>query len=234
MTLLARTARAARAAQRWQTPELSRPSPHRGAALAVRAQSGDAAAVRAALRGRRTVNDFEPELPEDWEASLRRAVEAAALAPNHRRTEPWRFYLLSRERALAVSELNAALVEAKKGPEAAATKLERWSAVPGWLVVTQTPAPKRDAPGDLAGREREDYAACCCAVQNLCLALHSEGIGTKWTTGPVNFHEGFAAAAGLPSSDEYVVGTVWFGKAAKLPPPPPKRLSVDDILIKCE
>ena len=30
------------------------------------------------------------------------------------------------------------------------------------------------------GVAREDYAACCCAVHNLCLSLHAEGIGTKW------------------------------------------------------
>jgi nitroreductase len=38
---------------------------------------------------------------------------------------------------------------------------------------------------------REDFAACCCAVQNICLSLHAQGIGTKWTTGPVNFHPQF-------------------------------------------
>ena len=47
------------------------------------------------------------------------------------------------------------------------------------------------------GVPKEDYAACCCAVQNLCLSLHSEGIGTKWTSGPVNFDGRFAGAAGL-------------------------------------
>ena len=47
-------------------------------------------AVHDALLSRRTINDFAPELPADWEASLLRAVEAATYAPNHKRTEPVR------------------------------------------------------------------------------------------------------------------------------------------------
>ena len=37
------------------------------------------------------------------------------------------------------------------------------------------------------------------------------GMGTKWTTGPVNFDPGFADAVGFSPDEEYVVGTIWFG-----------------------
>ena len=33
--------------------------------------------------------------------------------------------------------------------------------------------------------ERENYAACCCAAQNLMLYLWRQGIGVKWTTGGI-------------------------------------------------
>ena len=68
-------------------------------------------------------------------------------------------------------------------------------------------------------------------MQNLCLSLHAEGIGTKWTTGAVNFDPRFAAAAGLPD-DEYVVGTIWFGEAAAQPDAPTKRLPMEAVLIR--
>ena len=68
-------------------------------------------------------------------------------------------------------------------------------------------------------------------MQNLCLSLHAEGIGTKWTTGAVNFDPRFGAAAGLPD-DEYVVGTIWFGEAAAQPTPPPKRLPLEKVLTR--
>lgn len=164
---------------------------------------------------------------------LDQAIEAAMYAPNHKLTEPWRFHLLGTESIRKVCELNAELVAAKKGPEAGASKLQRWMAIPGWLVVTQVLG--TTAGGDdynsPTGQTREDYAACCCAVQNLCLSLHSNGLGTKWTTGPVNFDPRFAAAIGL-SEDERVVGTIWFGKAATVPSPPKKRKALADVLIK--
>ena len=187
------------------------------------------AAARELLLSRRTINDFEPELPENWEEALVRAVEAATFAPNHKRTEPWRFHLLGPAAARRVCELNAELVAASKGEAAGAKKLERWLRMPGWLVVTCVGGGGGASLDDPAGAAREDYAACCCAVQNLCLSLHADGLGTKWTTGAVNFDARFGAAAGLPD-DEYVVGTLWFGRAATTPPPPAKRLGVEEVL----
>lgn len=185
------------------------------------------------ISSRRTVNNFETELPKNWGSAIARAINLAVQAPNHKRTEPWRFHLLGPDSIRGVCELNAELVTAKKGEEAGKKKLDRWLAMPGWLVVT---CKKNDADADAinafndpAGLAREDYAACCCAVQNLCLSLHSENIGTKWTTGPVNFDERFNEAAGGIPSDEYVVGTIWFGTAAKEPPSPVKKLSFDDV-----
>ena len=105
--------------------------------------------------------------------------------------------------------------------------------MPGWLVVTCTTSEGNgvDTMQDPMGLAREDYAACCCAVQNLCLSLHANGLGTKWTTGPVNFDKQFHDAAGIPSS-EYVVGTIWFGTATKTPNAPTKRLGIEDVLIR--
>lgn len=182
------------------------------------------------LLTRRTVNSFRAELPVGWEDALQRAILAATFAPNHKNTEPWRFHLLGPESIRRVCELNAEIVSSTKGPEAGAKKLKRWLAMPGWLVVScvrsESDAGSMDNPNGVA---REDYAACCCAVQNLCLSLHADGIGTKWTSGDVNFDARFAEAVGLPSN-EYVIGTIWFGQAEKQPPAPVKKLSLEDVL----
>ena len=68
---------------------------------------------------------------------------------------------------------------------------------------------------DPMGVAREDYAACCCAVQNFCLSLNAQGLGTKWTTGAVNFDERFPEAVGFDYDEEYTVGTIWFGCTIK-------------------
>ena len=77
-----------------------------------------------ALLTRRTINDFEAELPAGWKDALERAVEAATFAPNHKRTEPWRFHLLGPSAIQRVCELNAELVSASKGEAAGAKKLK--------------------------------------------------------------------------------------------------------------
>lgn len=188
--------------------------------------------LQSLIRTRRTINDFETHLPSGWDEALTRAITAATYAPNHKRTEPWRFHLLGPEAVRRVCELNAEVVTEKKGKAAGEKKLERWLKMPGWLVVTCVrDGESTSMDDDPAGLARENYAAVCCAAQNLCLSLHAEGIGTKWTTGPVNFDPRFGDAAGLPEN-EFVVGTMWFGKAAKNPEAPKKNLSVEDVLTR--
>lgn len=187
------------------------------------------------ILSRRTINEFEPTLPFGWERSLEHAIKAAIYAPNHKRTEPWRFYLLGPRAIQKVCTLNAEIVASKKGEEAGKKKLSRWLQMPGWLVVTCV---KGNGNGndlnDPTSLAREDYAACCCAVQNLCLSLHSQGIGTKWTTGPVNFDERFAEAVGFAADKEYSVGTIWFGRAVGAPSPPGKKLGVEGTFTKVD
>lgn len=176
-------------------------------------------AVARLLQSRRTIHLFEPELPP--EDVLLRGLDLARWAPNHRLTEPWRFHLLGPETAAAVVELNAELVEAKRGASAAAAKRERWGAIPGWLVVT---CPVEDDPV----RAREDYAACCCAIQNLQLYLWSEGLGTKWTTGAVTRTAAFYDLLGLDPENETVVAMLWYGTPSDVPTT--QRRPLDDVL----
>lgn len=201
------------------------------------------------LRTRRTINKFHPTLMEGWEEIIQDAIISATYAPNHKRTEPWKFHLLGSETIRQICELNAELVTQKKGPKAGERKLERWLQMPGWLVVTcqKTISSKEDdnngisdddanmdIPSSLA---REDYAAVCCAVQNLCLSLHAAGMGTKWTTGKVNFDPRFDEIVGIDGKKEYVVGTIWFGtpenaKGKLYPDAPVKKKTLEDVLIR--
>ena len=167
-----------------------------------------ASTVLDALRARRTVHDFLPELPP--RETVLEALEAAHWAPNHRLTEPWRFYLLGAETAERICLINAELVSRKNGEEAAAAKLRRWRAMPGWLAVTCVKS------GD-AAREQEDYAACCCAVQNLLLGLWACGVGSKWSTGKVIKETAFFDAIGADPALEFCVGLVWYGYPQTVP-----------------
>lgn len=160
------------------------------------------------LRTRRTIHDYTEVAPP--REVLLEALEVARWAPNHHRTEPWRFYLLSRARGAEIAALNAELVRAKSGDQAADAKLRRWRAMPGWLVLTCA----RNAD---PAREREDYAACCCAVQNLSLALWVRGVGMKWGTGKVTRDPRLFTLLGADAEREFVVGLFWYGYPAVIP-----------------
>jgi nitroreductase len=160
------------------------------------------------LRERRTVHDFteDPPPPE----IIRQAVDLARWAPNHHRTEPWHFYLLDRKTGHRIAALNADIVSQKKGEKVAAIKRKRWAQMPGWIVVSC------DNGDDEIGR-REDYGACCCAVQNMAVYLWEQGVGMKWTTGEVTRDRRFFDLIGMDYDKVYVVGLFWYGYPATIP-----------------
>lgn len=177
--------------------------------------------VEHAIESRRTIHDFGPETPPA--RLIHRAIELARWAPNHHATEPWHFYLLGRETATAIAELNAELVTRERGSDAGRAKLQRWLQIPGWLAVTC------DISEDEI-RAREDFAACCCAIQNFSLYLWSEGIGVKWTTGAVTRHPKFYDLIWVDPAAESLVGLMWYGYAAEVPSTTRKPL--EQILVE--
>lgn len=173
------------------------------------------------MRGRRSVVRFEPELPAA--ELIRNAVEVARWAPNHRLTNPWRFYVLGPQARDRLISLNTSMVAQQRGAAQAQSKDQRWRAVPGWLVVTCR------SDGDEI-TAHENYAATACATQNLMLYLHSAGVASKWTTGAVTRVPEFFDTCGIDAAaNEYCAGLLWYGYPAQQPQS--RRAPVDDILF---
>ncbi len=175
----------------------------------------------AALRARRSIDLYE-QAPVSADALLA-AIEVARWAPNHRLTEPWRFYLVGPTTAAAIIELAAEIDAAKKGPRAADARRERMKAIPGFFVLTST----RSEDSLL---EREDYAACCCAVQNLMLYLWQRGIGVKWTTGGITRDQRFYDLLSIDRGRERIVGLFYYGVPKVVPER--KRRPVEEIVTR--
>jgi len=182
------------------------------------AQAEDFASV---LRGRRSIDLFAPEpVAAD---TLMAAIELASWAPNHRLTEPWRFYLIGPATMRGVIDLAVEIEIAKKGERAGPVRRARLEAVPGTFVLTSLRS-------DEALTERENYAACCCAAQNLMLYLWRQGIGVKWTTGPMTRQPQFYELLGIDAGKESVVGFFWYGIPKVIPTQ--KRKPVAEIVTK--
>ena len=189
------------------------------------AAASETSAVRQALIGRRTVHNFDKTAVPDL--VFKNAIEAAIAAPNHKMTEPWRFIQLGKQTISKIAALNAAEIS-KKDPEKGAKKKARWENIPGWCVVTSQKS-------DGGVQEEEDYAATVCAVQNFQLSMWADGVGVKWTSGPITRTPEFAELCGIDLEKEIFVGCLWYGFASGglgrlIDQGPKRKKSVNDVL----
>ena len=79
-------------------------------------------------------------------------------------------------------------------------------------------------------RDREDYAACCTAVQNFMLYLWKAGVGSKWTTGDITRDPRFHDILGIDPGTESVIGLIWYGYPKITPAQ--SRKGLDDVLTE--
>lgn len=189
------------------------------------AASSSALAFQRVLGSRTTCLDFSSSVLPD--GALGRAVEAAIAAPNHRLTEPWRFIRVGPQTRETLAKVQARLKD--KGRTPSATTLERAREkllTPAELLVVCC---VRSAEASV---EREDYAAVACAIQNLCLSLWSEGIGSKWGTGGVTTDAETYAALGVNSEQQTIVGflTIGYPASEATATKPPRKLAAADVL----
>jgi nitroreductase len=159
-----------------------------------------------ALATRRTHGAFgDVAPPREVVAEI---IEAATWAPNHRHTEPWRFFVLAGGARTELGDRVAAELQAGGATDAqiesTRKKLVRSPVV---VVVGQAGSPD-DSVVDL-----EDYAACCCATQNLLLAAHARGLASKWSTGALATMAAAKDYLGLAPHDR-IVAYVYLGYPA--------------------
>jgi len=182
------------------------------------------------VKSRRTIHRFDATEVDD--GVLRRALECAIAAPNRRGTEPWRFIKLGRETVGRVRELRKEMHANDVGRRKADGSFVSWTEVPHWLVVTYARAPEGSGPDGMM-QQREDFKSVCCAVQNFLLSMWSEGIGTKWTDGPIQKTQEFADICGINLEKEKVAGVIWYGFAKgglNQAEPKQRRKVVEDVL----
>jgi nitroreductase len=166
-----------------------------------------------AIRDRRTIKRFtdRPVTRQEIEEIL----AAATMAPNHRLTNPWRFYVLGPE---AREAYGRALGErkARKQPDPARaaelreTVAAEHRALPAMIAVALIDATD---PEQL----EEDYAATMMGVQNIMLRAVELGLGTSIKTGAVMSDPAARAAAGVPS-EQRIVAIINVGQPADVPP----------------
>jgi nitroreductase len=124
--------------------------------------------------------------------ALERMLDTTVWAPNHRQTEPWRFFVIPHDSAhrqrLADFAHDATIARDGEGPKAG--RMRQWVLDQPELVFAYS------VPGGFEEMTRENYAATVCALHNVGLAGVAEGIAVTWETGGVAKLPGLAEAVG--------------------------------------
>jgi nitroreductase len=166
------------------------------------------------IEQRRSIKSFTDRVVTREE--IETLLDAAILAPNHRLTRPWRFYVLGPESrtayGLALGERKARKLP---DPEAGRRLREAVAAehrkLPCMIAVAIV-------HNDNPEIQEEDYAAAMMAIENLALAAVTLGLGTHMKTGGVMGDDAARAAAGV-GEGERIVAIVNVGEPAELPAP---------------
>lgn len=168
--------------------------------------------INKTIQNRRTIPLFDTERSVD-QSIVDQAIIAASWAPNHHLTEPWHFYQLGPKKTEQYIKLLYQVIDEYKGQGLAQKKKEKAESVPGWLVVTC----ELNAENNLM--LVENYAAVCCAIQNLMLVLWEAGVGTKWSTGIITRDDRFYDVLEIDRKQQEIVGLIPYGYPKKIPEP---------------
>ena len=167
-----------------------------------------------AINSRRSIKRFTPR--EITRAEIEQLLDAAVRAPNHKLTQPWRFYVLGPEArhayGLALGDRKARKLEdAEAGRKVREQVAQEHRTLPVMIAVAVVDS-------DNAELREEDYAAAMMAVQNLSLAAVEMGLGTHIKTGAVMADPAARKAAGVKDG-ERIVAIVNVGEPSDVPPP---------------
>lgn len=167
-----------------------------------------------AIKARRSVARLRSD-PVPREV-IEQILEAAVWAPNHRMTEPWRFYVLTGEARRRFAEIRRRF-RATTFPDPAAPEavraLEKLTAdtlaTPALIIVTT------HTPDDEEVRS-DNIAATFMGIQNMMLTATSLGVGTYMRTGGLIHDPDLRALLGL-EADRRILAVLYVGYPVDVP-----------------
>jgi len=169
--------------------------------------------LMALIQARRTCYKFLPQqtnILTDFE--IKQCLEAAIWAPNHKLTQPWRFWVIgknSQQKLAVIYADNRASKNAECGSVAYQdlyTKaVEKFMAIPQIILVGQMLAKDNFTA-------KEDYAACACAIQNFQLMAWQQSVGVQWSTGPLLTDSRSYEVLAIESAEITLIAALYMGK----------------------
>src|SRR5262249_17423762 len=135
------------------------------------------AAVKATIQSRRSnLNvDAEREIPREV---LDELLELAVTAPNHYRTQPWRFVVLTGPARERIGQIAADAYLKTPGATEAMAERQRTQFLRAPAIVVVASAPDEDPV-----KAFENRYSVAASVQNILLASTAAGLASYWRSG---------------------------------------------------
>jgi nitroreductase len=160
---------------------------------------------------------------------VERLLDAAVQAPNHHRTRPWRFVVLTGEARNRLGEVMAQAYQNRE-PDVMEQALDVERARP--LRAPVLIAVGVDRPENEKVVEVENIAAAAAAVQNLLIAATQLGLAAMWRTGSAAYDPDVKCFLGF-SPDQHLIGFIYIGYP-ETERPPKERPSASDRITWME
>lgn len=160
---------------------------------------------------------------------IEKLLAAAAQAPNHYKTRPWRFVVLTGTARERLGEAMAESFRAKfpaLGEEALAKERAKPLRAPVIIAVGV------DKPAEPRVDEVENICAAAAACQNILLAAQAEGLGAIWRTGDSARDSRIKEFLGF-APDQHLIGFIYLG-CPENPPVKTARPSFEDRAVWME
>lgn len=160
-----------------------------------------------AITTRRMTSKVKKDVPD--RSMVADLISAAVCAPNHHRTQPWRFIVLTGQALEDLGEAMASRIRrTQQGDPDLEEKVAKEKAKPlrAPLILTVIYVPSNNPKAI----EVEDRYAVGAAVQNVLLSAHDQGLGAFWRTGPATEEKVVKDFLGLKHGEE-IAGFVYLG-----------------------
>ncbi len=147
---------------------------------------------------------------------------SAAHAPNHKKTEPWRLTVFSKNGRQIFADFQTSLYK-KYNENAGEVKLKKLQEYP--LMASHIITIGMKSSGRVP--QVEELLAMGCAIENMFLTATSLGVGCYLSTGGVTYIDEAKNFFGL-SENDLLIGFFYIGKIKKPVPPMKQRGSMED------
>lgn len=186
------------------------------------------------IQSRRTCYQFlDKDIAPIDDIKLNICLQTTIWAPNHKLTQPWLFWVVGDEAKSKLAHIYAdnrankkALLEACCYERFYDKAFAKFMAIPKVVLVGQKLCACEVT-------QKEDYAACACAIQNFQLMAWQQMIGVQWSTGPIINDSRTYQELNIDRMDVALIGALYIGNIDDtcLPKSQPKRKTLEEVTV---